>query len=158
MKVILLQDVPKVGRRYEVVTVSTGFARNYLLPRGLAKSATPAALKELEERHEEEVKRAEEELAGFQDLASRLDGLEIEIPIKVSPTGEAYSAVSTQKITQVLESLGYKIKKGEITLLDGPIKHIGEYRVVVGLKHGLEAKILIAVVAEEETKQHLPPE
>ena len=60
MKVILLEDVAKVGRRYEVVTVSTGFARNYLLPRGLAQSATPAALKELEKNHQEEVKKAEE--------------------------------------------------------------------------------------------------
>jgi len=150
MKVILLEDVAKVGRRYEVVTVSTGFARNYLLPRGLAQSATPAALKELEKNHQEEVKKAEEELAKFQDLASRLDGLEIEVSVKVSPAGETYSAVGPQKIAQVLNSLGYEVSRQQINLLDGPIKQIGDYSVLINLRHGLEAKIRIAVVQEKE--------
>ena len=95
MKVILLQDVPKIGKRWEVKTVAAGFARNYLLPRGLAKIATKPALEELEKKGVEDTKKAEQELVQVQELASKLDGLEIEIPTKISSKGETVALKPT---------------------------------------------------------------
>ena len=101
MKIILLQDIPKVGKRWEIITVADGYALNYLFPKRLARVATPSAILELEKIGKETAAEAEKELVGVQRLATQLDGLEIEIPTKVSEKGESYSAISDQKIALV---------------------------------------------------------
>lgn len=151
MRVILLQDVPKLGKKWAVKEVSTGFARNYLFPRRLAKTATPTAIAELEQKRGEEASRAEEELRETQEIASRLDGLELEIPTKLNPKGISYSAVTAQTIADSLGALGFKIGEADVRLSE-PIKKIGEYPVIVALKHGLEAEITVWVIDESKQK------
>lgn len=155
MKVILLQDVPKVGRRLEIKTVSEGFARNYLFPKKLASVATPAAILKLEQEREDEVERAKQELSKTQDLASQLDGLEIEIPTRISERGETYGSISNQKIAQILQSMGYDIKKSQVVLKE-IIKKLGSYLVTITLIHGLEAEIRVTIVEEKPPIQEQP--
>src|SRR3989344_4583930 len=148
MKVILLEDIPKMGKKWEIKNVAEGFARNYLFPRGLAKAATAKLITEEEERQQSKAAEAEAELVKTEELASKIDGLEIEIPAKVSEKGELYSAVSAAKIGEVLAALGHKVDKKHIKIPE-PVKQVGEHRVTVTLKHGLEAEVKVTVIEEE---------
>lgn len=148
MKVVLLSDVPKLGRKSEVKIVSPGYARNFLFPRGLAMVLTSAVAVDLEIQSEAKKKQAEEELLEAEAMAKKLDGLEVEVPLKVSKDGVGYAGLSGQKISETLGGIGFKIGKNQIKI-KAPIKKIGEYMVTVSLPHGLEAEVKIVVVAEE---------
>ena len=149
MKVILLSDVPHVGRKSEVKNVSPGYAKNFLFPRGLAMLATQSAVLEIDQISEAKKKSAEKDLAGAEALAQKMDGLEVEIRMKVSKDGVGYAGISAQKIAETLNTIGYKISKSQIKI-PSPIKKIGEHVVSVNLPHDLEAEVKIIVVPEEE--------
>ena len=150
MKVILLQDIDKVGKKYEVKEVKAGFARNYLIAKGLAKPATKEALKWVEVQKEIEAKKAEEELKKTLEFASSLDGQEVIIPTKVGEKGQLFETITTQKISEKLKELGFKIKKSQVEL-EKPIQTLGEFPVKIQLEHGLEAEIKV-IVTEEKSK------
>src|SRR3989344_3042813 len=145
MKVILLNDVPKLGRKSEIKNVSPGYARNFLFPRGLAAVLTTTAVLELEMQSQAQKKAAENDLIKAESIASKLDGLEIEISIKVSKDGVGYAAISTSKIADALKKLGFAIDKKQIQAPE-PIKKLGEYLIKINMIHGLEAEIKIIVV------------
>ena len=148
MRVILLQDVEKVGKKYEVKEVADGYARNFLIPKGLAKPATEGNLKWLEVQKEALRKRAEEELKKIQEQASNLDGLEVVIPVKIGNEGQLFESINTQKISEKLKELGFEIKKSQIAL-EEPIKELGEFPVKIHFEHNLEAEIRV-IVSEEK--------
>lgn len=148
MKVILLKDVDKLGKKYEIKKVADGYARNFLIPKKLARLVDKQALKWLEVQKEIEVKRTEEELKKAQELASKIDGQEITIPVKVGENGQLFESINVQKISEKLEELGFEIKKNQI-VLSSPIKELGEFSVKIKLSHNLEAEITIVVVGEE---------
>ncbi|MCD6528237.1 50S ribosomal protein L9 [bacterium] len=147
MKVVLLCDVDKIGKKYEIKQVKDGFARNYLIPKGLAKPATEEVLKWVEAQKEIEAKKIEEELKQVQKLASKLDGQEIVISTKIGKKGEMFEKISRQKIYEKLKELGFKIKKNQIEL-EKPIETLGEFPVKIQLEHGLEAEIKVIVIEE----------
>ncbi|MEK7175093.1 MAG: 50S ribosomal protein L9 [Patescibacteria group bacterium] len=149
MKIVLLSDVPKLGRKSEVKNVSPGYARNFLFPRGLAMVLTGAVAMDLEFKNETKKKEAEKELAEAETMAQKLDGLEVEIAMKVSKGGAVYAGVSTQKIAETLSRLGFKVAKNQIRITS-PIKKVGDYMVAVTLPHGLEAEVKVIVVPELE--------
>jgi len=148
MKVILLQDVENLGKKFEVKEVKNGHARNFLIPQGLVKLATKDALKWLETQKESETVKAEEELKAIQEKASKLDGLEVTISIKVGEEGQLFESVNSQKILEKLKEMGFEVKKSQIMLKD-PIKTLGEFPVKVSLEHNLEAEITVFVVEEK---------
>jgi len=148
MRVILLQDIDKIGKKYEVKEVADGYARNFLLPKGLAKPATKEALKWLKVQKEIEEKKAEEELKKIQSLASAIDGQEIAITVKVGEENQLFESVTTQKIFEKLKEGGFEIKKNQI-MLEKPIKELGEFPVKIKFEHNLEAEIKIIVVEEK---------
>ncbi len=148
MKVILLQDVEDVGKKYEVKDVKDGHARNFLIPKKLAKAATPKALEWLESQKDVIEKEIEEGLKKTQELASRLDGVEVTIGLKVGDSGELFESVTAAKIADQLVKMGYEVKKSEVTLKD-PIKEVGEYPVKINLDHNLEAEITVVISGEE---------
>jgi len=148
MKVILLQDIDNVGKKYEVKEVKDGFARNYLIAKGLAKPATKEALKWVEVQKEIEAKKAEEELKKAQELASNLDGQEIIISTKVGEKGQLFEAITAQKISEKLKELGFKIKKSQIDLPE-PIRELGEFPVKIKFEHNLEAEIRVIIIEEK---------
>lgn len=151
MKVILLQDVENVGKKFEVKEVAAGFARNFLFSKGLAELATRAALKQLEAKKAAQALLAEADLKKTEEMITALDGQEIEIKAKISDDGKLYGAINSQRIAKVLEERGFEVKKNQIKL-EEPIKETGEYEIPLEFNHGLEAKIKV-IVAEEETKE-----
>lgn len=151
MKIILLQDIEKLGKRYDVKNVADGYARNFLLPKNMAVLATKTELEKVNQIKEEEAKVAEEELVRYQELASQIDGLEFEIAAKVSEEGKLFGAISDVKIAEFLQIKGFDIKKEQIKL-ENPIKELGDYEINIEFPHNLEAKIKLIVVAEKENE------
>ena len=149
MKVILLQDIEKMGKKYEVKEVSDGHARNFLIPKGLAKPATEEALKWLKEQKEALTEKAEDDLKKAQSLANVLDGQEIMIPVKVGDEKQLFESITCQKILEKLKENGFEVKKTQI-ILEEPIKELGEFPVKIRFAHNLEVEIKIIVVEEKE--------
>lgn len=149
MKVVLLKDVNKIGKKYEIKEVKAGYAKNYLIPQGLAKPVTKETLKWLEIQKEIQQKKAEEDLKRVQELASNLDGLEITIPVKVGENEQLYESITAQKIVDKLKEMGFEIKKTQIDLKE-PIKELGEFPVKINLEHNLEVEIKVIITQAEE--------
>lgn len=147
MKVILLKDVPKVGKKFDIKEVADGFARNFLILKKLAKPATGAAIKALEIERAMVEAVAEMDLKQTEELVAVLDGQEIEIAVKVSNDGTLYGGLTSLKISKILQEKGFKVKKNQVKLME-PIKEIGDHEVTLEFDHGLEAKIKI-IVSEE---------
>ena len=148
MRIIFLKDVDKVGKKYEIKEVKNGYARNFLIPNGLAKPATKEAIVWLETQKEIEEKKSEKELKKTQEVASTFDGQEIIIPVKIGKErDQLFESITAQKISEKLKELGLEIKKNQIELPE-PIKELGEYPVKIKFEHNLEAEIKIIVVAE----------
>ena len=147
MKVILLQDVAKVGKKFEVKEAADGYARNFLFARNLAKKATPEALKWLDMQKELISTKAEEELKTTQDLASSLDDLEVPLAVKVGEEGQLFESINAQKIAERLKEMVHEVKKSQIKL-ESPLKETGEFLVKIALEHNLEAEIRIIITEE----------
>jgi len=148
MRVILLKDVENLGKKYEVKEVKNGYARNFLIPQGLAKPATEEAIIWLEAQKEIEVKKAEEELKKIQEKATVIDGQELIIPVKMGEEGQLFESITPQKISEKLKELGFEIKKTQIDLKE-PIKELGEFPIKIRFEHNLEAEIKVIVVEEK---------
>ncbi|OIP75547.1 MAG: 50S ribosomal protein L9 [Parcubacteria group bacterium CG2_30_36_18] len=148
MRVILLQDIENLGKKYEVKDIKNGYARNFLIPKGLAKPATEEVLKWLETQKEIEAKKAEEELKKVQEVASAIDGQEVVIPVKIGEDGQLFESIISQKISEKLKEIGFEIKKTQIDLPE-PIKELGEFPVKIKFEHNLEAEIRVIVVEEK---------
>lgn len=150
MKVILIADVPGLGRIDDVKDVAEGYASNFLFPRHLAVLASSKTMKDLTDNRRRKEKEAEHELRDLQSLASRLDGFPLQFSEKVNEAGLLYAAVGAQKIIDALNKHGFSILKNQIQVK--PIKEPGEYGVMIKLKHGLEAKINLTIIAVEDNK------
>lgn len=151
MKIVLLQDVEDLGKKHEVKEVKDGYARNFLLPKKLAKPATKEALQWLGDQKEVIEKEAEEDLKRAQELASRLDGVEVSISVKVGDEGQLFESINNQKISEKLKEMGFDVKKSQVEL-QNPIKELGEFPVTIDLDHNLDVEIKIIISAEESKK------
>ena len=155
MEVILRQDVEKVGLRGEVVDVAPGFARNYLLPRKLAETATPAKVAELR-KHEE--KRARQEAQSFdqaQEIVNKLESAEIRFDVPAGETGTLFGSVTATDITEkVWAERRVRIDRRKLELPES-IKRIGRYQIPVELFADASATLRVAVVPEGG---ELPPQ
>lgn len=147
MKVILLQDVEKLGKKYDIKEVADGYARNFLFTRGWAKLADEKSEIWAEEQKKLQEKKAEEQLTKVGEIASKLDGLEIEITVKIGDKGQLFEKVSPQKIAKCLQEMGYEIKKSQVAL-EKDIEELGEYDVAIKFEHNLESQIKVIVVEE----------
>jgi large subunit ribosomal protein L9 len=155
MDVILREDIEKVGLRGEVVDVAPGFARNYLLPRKLAETATPAKIAELQKL---EAKRARHEAQSFeqaQEIAQRLEGQELRFDVPAGETGTLFGSVTATDIAErVWGSLRVRVDRRKLDLPDS-IKRIGRYEVPVELFADVTATLRLAVVPQGG---ELPPQ
>jgi len=149
MKVILLQDIEKLGKKFDIKEVANGYALNFLIPKGLAKKATKETLKWLSTQKEIIEKKAEGELKKIQEFASSIDGQEVLIPVKIGEEGQLFESINNQKISEKLKELGFEIKKTQIDLIE-PIKELGEFPVKIKFEHNLEAEIKIIVTEEKK--------
>lgn len=144
MKVILIQNVPGLGKIDDIKEAAEGYSRNFLFAKNLAMPATTKALQELAARRNRQLKDVEEDLRGQQSLADKLDGFEINIKEKVSASGALYASVGPQKISEMLAKSGFKIDKNQIIIK--PVKEAGEYKAKIKFAHGLEAEIIVNVI------------
>jgi len=147
MKVIMLDDVAKVGRRGEVREVSDGFARNYLLPKKLALSATAGNLKNLEHLKTQQEAKADRIKAGAEALRGRIEALVYEERRQASEEGRLFGSVTSQDIVDFLAGQGVTVERRRIAL-DEPIKALGETSVTVRLHHDVTAQLKVNVVRE----------
>lgn len=148
MKVILLEDIEKLGKKYEIKEVADGYARNFLIPKNLVKLATKENMQWIEEQKNLITQKSEEELKEFQELASKVDGLEVAMPVKIGTEGQLFESVTGQKISDRLKELGFEIKKNQIEIKE-PIKELGEFPIKIKFEHNLEAEIKI-IVSEDK--------
>ena len=116
IKVILTKDVDTIGKKGDVKNIATGYARNFLIPKKMAILATINNLNDLDEQKKIEAQQAEEELHLYQEIASQMDGFEIEIPAKVGDDGNLFGSITAQKIAESLKVKGFNIKKDQIKL------------------------------------------
>ena len=148
MQVILLEKVQNVGDLGQVVKVKPGFARNFLIPQGKAKRATPENLKLLEERRAELEKAAADKLALAQDRASKLEGITIQITQKAGVDGRLFGSVTNVDIVEALAGQGHEIEKAMIRMPAGPLKQVGEYPLTVALHADVTAQITVSVLGD----------
>ena len=149
MQIILMEKVVNLGGLGDVVKVKDGFARNFLIPQGKAKRATEKNLKEFEDRRAELERKANEQLTGSQERAAKLEGMKVDIVQKAGPDGRLFGSVTTADIAEALTKAGVETKKAEIRMPAGPLKHIGEFPIVVQLHSDVLANITVTVVAEQ---------
>ena len=145
MQVVLLEDVKSLGKKGDLVKVSDGYARNYILPKKLGLEATPKNLNDLKLQKAAEEKRQKEILTQAQQLAADLEGKKVKIGIKVGENGRTFGSVSTKEIAAALkEQYGYDIDKKKMVLNDS-IKNIGTYTLPVKLHPKVTAELTVQV-------------
>jgi large subunit ribosomal protein L9 len=148
MQVILLEKVQNVGDLGQVVKVKPGFARNFLIPQGKAKRATPENLKLLEEKRYELEKVAGEKLARAQEHAAKLDGFAIQITQKAGVDGRLFGSVTNVDIVEALQAKGHPVEKAMVRMPEGPLKQVGDFPLTVVLHTDVTAHITVTVVGD----------
>jgi len=149
MNVILLDKVENLGAVGDLVTVKSGYGRNYLIPSGKAALATHVNIKEIELRRDELEKQAAQELSNAKSRAELIKGMELIIPANVTTEGKLYGSVGPVDITNGFEKVGVEISKSEIRMPDGPIQEIGEFNIDVHLHADIDVEIKINVVPDQ---------
>jgi large subunit ribosomal protein L9 len=144
MKVILKQDVPNLGKKGEVKEVAEGYARNLLLPRGLAEEATPRLLKDRQQRDAAERQKRQRVEAQNRDQASRLDGKELVFRQAAGEGGRLFGSVTAAEIAAALSRQGFAVEKKKIAM-EEPIKSLGRYEITVKLQTGVKATVVVRV-------------
>ncbi len=144
MKVILKVDVEGVGYAGDIVDVSPGYARNYLIPKGLALAATSRNIKSLEKQKAEIMKRVDKEKKRIEALAQRLANTKVVVAKQVGEEGKLFGSVTTRDIADALAREGIEIDRKKI-VLDEAIKSLGTYQVKVKLPHGIESQVQVEV-------------
>lgn len=149
MKVILQEDVKGLGKKGDIVEVSEGYGRNYLIPRKLAAPLTEGKIKEASLIQESRAKKEAKEKKNAEELAARLKGMTVTIAAKAGEGGRLYGAITSRDIAAGIEAVLKKpFDKRKIELQE-PIKSLGTYPVVVRLYPGITAEIRVEVVAEQ---------
>lgn len=145
MKVILLEDARRIGKKFEVKEVSDGYARNFLFPNKLAEPATAAALKKLDAMKAEHEKGDAELRARLHEIAHKLADTKLEFELKADDSGALFGSVNKESILKALREHGIVTKERVDIDLKYPIKEVGEFSVPVDLKKGVVAEVKIVV-------------
>jgi large subunit ribosomal protein L9 len=149
MQIILLEKLPNLGKLGDIVKVKDGFARNYLIPKGKAKRATPANVAEFEQRRVVLEKAQTDVLGSAQERASKLEGLLVQITQKAGVDGRLFGSVTNFDIAEALKAQGFEVSKSLVRLPHGPLKHVGDYDIVLDLHADVKATIKVSVLGEQ---------
>lgn len=147
MKVILKEDVKKLGSMGQIVTVADGFARNYLVPRGLAVEANSKNMRSLEHAQRVIQEKARKVKESLQDFAERLSKITITVKAKAGEEGKLFGSVTSMDIAEELKKEGFEIDRKKIEL-DEPIRRLGTHSVSIHLHPKIDARITVQVVEE----------
>ncbi|MDF2538935.1 MAG: hypothetical protein K0S76_1956 [Herbinix sp.] len=147
MEIILIQDVKALGKKGEIVKVSDGYARNFILPKKLGMEATKQNLYELKMQKDAELKKQKELLDEAKELAKKLEGITIKLTVKAGEGGRTFGSISSKEIAAaVKEQFGYDFDKKKLQLND-PIKNAGTYTVPIKLHPQVTAEMKVMVEA-----------
>lgn len=147
MKVILLKDVPKVGRKGEVKNVSDGYARNFLIAKGLASEATLTALSQIEKAEAAKLAKHESEAREYRSLADTLSDIELKFTLKLGEKGGSFGSIGVSKMLDALKAKKVNLREGTLDL-ESPIKTLGSHEVGVEFPHGVRGKLRVTVEKE----------
>lgn len=148
MEIVLLEKVVNLGNLGDIVKVNNGYARNFLIPGGMAKRATPENLKEFENRRAEYVARQASIFGDAEARHAKINGQTYTVAAKAGVDGKLFGSVSSLDIVESIKKTGVEVKKSEVRLPNGTLKTLGEFDVDVDLHHDLRAAIKVSVVAE----------
>ena len=147
MKVILLENIAKLGGMGEQVHVKSGYGRNFLIPKRKAIPATPANMKEFEAKRVEYEKLAAESLAAAQQRAAKLADMKVQLAVKAGDEGKLYGAVTTRDVAEAISAAGVAVEKREVSL-PASMRALGDYTVKLRLHAEVISEIAVELVAE----------
>lgn len=145
MKVILKADVKGTGKKGDIVEVSDGYGKNFLVKKGLAEVATASGINEVNQKKASEAYRKAEELKAQQALAAALNGKTVVVKIKVGENGKVFGSATAQHVAQALFEMGYEVDKKKIRM--DTIKTLGATQAEIRLMEGVSAAVTVSVEA-----------
>ena len=149
MQVILLEKVANLGELGAVVKVKDGFARNFLIPQGKAKRATPENLKAFEARRAELEKAQNEALEKAKERGAKLEALKLQITQKAGPDGRLFGSVTNYDIVEALKKQGHEVERANVRMPQGPLKQVGDFPIQIALHTDVTATINVSVLGEQ---------
>jgi large subunit ribosomal protein L9 len=150
MDVILLEKVANLGNLGDRVAVRSGYARNYLLPKGKATLATPDNVKKFEARRAELEKVARDALAGAEGRKARFEGFKLTLTAKAGNEGKLFGSIGTADIAEAATAAGQPLARSEVRLPNGPLRMVGEHVVTVHLHTDIDLDLPITILADEQ--------
>lgn len=151
VKLLLKESIKNVGKVGDVVEVSSGYARNYLLPNDLAVQPTPNNVKKIEARRQEVLKQEQAKRAAQAEMLKKLEGVEVTLERRANDNGHLFGSVSATDISKALEAQGFEVDADDINL-PGKLDRIEKYTVTVALAEDLKADIKVWVAPDAESK------
>lgn len=149
MKLVLLQKVKNLGGLGDTVTVKPGYGRNFLVPQGKAVPATATNVAEFEQRRAEYEAKANTILGGAQTRKTALEGASITIKANASPEGKLFGSVGPRDIAEAFSAAGHPLEKSEVIMGEGPLRHTGEFDVVVHLHADVHTTVKVIIASED---------
>ena len=149
MQVILLEKIVNLGSLGDVVKVREGFARNFLIPNGKAKRATPQNLADFEQRRADLERAQAATLTKAQEEAAKLDGLMVQITQKAGVDGKLFGSVTNVDISDALKAQGIEVPKAAIRMPQGPLKQVGDHPIKIALHADVVVTVTVSVLGEQ---------
>ncbi len=151
MQVILMEKIDNLGALGDIVDVKAGFARNFLVPQKKAKTATKENIAEFETMRAELEKAAATRTKAAEDRLVALKGMELEIEVRAGQEGKLFGSVSNHEIAEAITAKGVEIERREVRMPEGPIRHIGEFEVLIHLHSEVETMVKVNVIPDADS-------
>ena len=148
MEIILKKDVDRLGSQHDIVTVKSGFARNFLIPQGMAVAATPSAKKVVAEVIKQQTHKAAKAIEEATKIAAKLEGLSIKIGAKAGESGKIFGSVNSIQIADAIQAAGQTVDRKNIHISEDIIKELGSYEATIKLHKEVTATVKFEVVAD----------
>lgn len=148
MEIILKKDVDRLGSQHDIVTVKSGFARNFLIPQGMAVAATPSAKKVVAEVIKQQSHKAAKAMEEATKIAAKLEGLSIKIGAKAGENGKIFGSVNSIQIADAIQAAGQTVDRKNIHISEDSIKELGSYEATIKLHKEVTATVKFEVVAD----------
>lgn len=153
MRIILKENIEHLGFKDEVVEVKNGFARNYLIPKGVATLATPSAIKMLEENLRQSAVKNQKIKDEAQTIANALNEIVVKVEVKAGEKGKIFGSITTSQLADAIAKVGHKVDKKYIKIKGDAIKNVGSYEASIRLHKDVTAEVKFDVIAAAEKKK-----
>lgn len=151
MQVILMERIENLGALGDIVDVKAGFARNFLVPQKKAKTATKSNIAEFETIRAELEKAAAGRTKAAEDRLVAVEGMELEIEVRAGQEGKLFGSVSNHEVSEAIIAKGVQVERREVRMPEGPIRHLGEFDVLIHFQSGVETTVKVNVVPDADS-------